>query len=213
MFVASYSGGKDGAFAMFKAMERGMVPLALITAFNTAQNRSWFHGIPEAVLENAAESIGVPIWLIKTSGDEYEQNFEKTLRLAKEKGADVCVFGDIDIAEHIKWCTDRCVNAGIEPMFPLYGQYREDIVNDFINCGFTAHFTIINTDKIKGDFIGRLLTKESLLEIKAQGTDICGENGEYHTFVSDGPIFKKPVKFSFEKKIVVDNRVILPVKI
>jgi len=211
-FVASYSGGKDGLFAMYKTMKRGMVPLALITTFDTEQDRSWFHGIPVSVLENAAESIGVPLWLIKTNGDDYEANFEETLRLAAEKGAQACVFGDIDIAEHIKWCTDRCVNAGIEPVFPLYGQKRESVVNDFINSGFTAYFTIIDTSKISGDHLGKMLTKEAIREIGAQGADICGENGEYHTFVSDGPIFKWPVEFIFGERFVANSRAVLPVE-
>jgi len=211
-FVASYSGGKDGAFAIYMAIRQGMVPLALITTFNTDQNRSWFHGVPETVLETVAESIGVSLWLIKTSGDEYETKFEETLRSAKEKGAEVCVFGDIDIADHIKWCTDRCVNAGLEAMFPLYGQSRESIVNDFINSGFTAFFTVIDTNRITGDFLGKPLTKEALFEIKAQDADICGENGEYHTFVSDGPIFKNPIEFSFGERLVNNGRILLQIK-
>ena len=212
-FVASYSGGKDSALAVYKAIKQGMVPLALITTFNTEQNLTWFHGISEAVLENVAESIGVPVWLIKTNGDEYAENFEKTLRSAKEQGVQACVFGDIDIEDHIKWSADRCEKAGLEPMFPLYGQSRESIVNDFIDSGFTAHFTIVDTTRINVDFLGKPLTKEELREIEAQGADICGENGEYHTFVSAGPIFKKPVKFTFGEQIVIDGRAILLVKI
>jgi Predicted ATPases of PP-loop superfamily len=211
-FVASYSGGKDGVFAIYKAIQQGMKPLALITTFNTDQNRSWFHGIPEQILENAAESMGIPIWLIKTSGDEYEKNFEKNLISAKEQGAEACVFGDIDIEEHIKWCTDRCVKAGIEPVFPLCGHSREAVVHDFIDSGFTAHFTIINKGEINENFLGKVLTKELLREIETQGADICGENGEYHTFVFDGPLFKKPVEFEFGEKIVNNERVMLPVQ-
>ena len=212
-FVASYSGGKDSALAVYRAIEQGMVPLALIATFNTEQNLTWFHGIPEAVLENVAASTGIPVWLIKTSGDDYAKNFEKTLREAKEQGAQACVFGDIDIKEHIEWCTDRCEQAGLEPMFPLSGHSRESVVNDFIESGFTAYFTIIDTLKISGDFLGKPLTKEALREIRAQGADMCGENGEYHTFVSAGPIFKEPVKFTFGEQIIIGDRVILPVKI
>ena len=209
-FVASYSGGKDSVLAIYKAIRQGMVPLALITTVNTDKKRSWFHGIPEPVLESIAESIGVPVWLMKTSGDEYTKNFEKKLRSAKEQGAEACIFGDIDLEGHLKWCTERCENAGIEPVFPLYGNSRESVVNDFIDSGFTAHFTIIDTARISCDLLGKPLTKEALLEIEAQGADICGENGEYHTFVSDGPIFKKPVEFKFGEMITDDNRVILP---
>jgi len=78
-FVASYSGGKDGVFAVYKAMQQGMIPLALITAFNMDLKRSWFHEISEPVLENVSKSLGIPVWLIKTNGDDYEKNFEKNL--------------------------------------------------------------------------------------------------------------------------------------
>ena len=211
-FVASYSGGKDGAFAIYKAMTQGMAPLALITTYNKDLDRSWFHGIPEAVLKEAADSIGAPLWLIRTDGAGYEENLEKSLRLAKESGADVCVFGDIDIEEHISWCTGRCVSAGIEAMFPLYGRSREAIVDDFIGSGFIAYFTIVDTNKINADLLGKVITVETVRDIRAQGADICGENGEYHTFVADGPIFKKPVEFKFGERVCDNGRVMLPVK-
>jgi len=209
-FVASYSGGKDSVLAIYKAIQQGMIPLALITTYNTDRKRSWFHGIPEPVLKSIEESVGVPVWYINTCGDKYAENFEKKLLMAKEQGAEACVFGDIDIKGHLKWCTERCENAGLEAVFPLYGSSRQSVVYEFIEAGFTAHFTIVDTSRINGDILGKQLTKEALLEIEAQGADICGENGEYHTFVSNGPIFQKPVEFVFGEKITDDNRVILP---
>jgi len=211
-FVASFSGGKDSVLAIYKAINKGMIPLALITTFNTDKKRSCFHGIPEPVLESISASIGVPVWYMKTSGEKYTENFEKKLRYAKEQGAEVCVFGDIDIEGHLKWCTERCENVDLEPFFPLYGQSRETVVNDFIESGFTAHFTIIDTSRINANLLGRKLTKEALMEIKAQGADICGENGEYHTFVTDGPIFKKPVDVLFGEKVLENSYAILPLK-
>jgi len=209
-FVASYSGGKDSVLAFYKAKQQGMTPLALITTFNTDKKRSRFHRIPEPVLESIAESIGVPVWLIKTSGDEYAKNFEEKLRFAKEQGAEVCVFGDIDIKGHIEWCTERCEKTGLEPVFPLYGQKRETVVNDFIDCGFTAHITIIDTTRVSGDILGKPLTKETLNELQTLGVDLCGENGEYHTFVSDGPIFKKPIEYSYGQMTAENGYAILP---
>lgn len=209
IFVASYSGGKDSILAFHMAVSQGMIPLALITTYNTEQNCSWFHGIPQTVLDNVAESIGIPVRLIKTSGDEYTKNFERTLCTAKEQGAQFCVFGDIDIEDHFKWCTERCENAGLLPMFPLRGQSRRSVVNEFINRGFTAHISIVDTTRMGENFLGKKLTAELLAEIEAQGIDVCGENGEYHTFVSDGPVFKKPVKFTFGEKISINGRVAL----
>ena len=209
-FVASYSGGKDSVLAIYRAILQGMAPLAFITTFNSDRKRSCFHGIPKPVLAEIEKSVGVPVWLMKTSGDDYAKNFEMILRSAKEQGANACVFGDIDIEGHLKWCTERCENAGTEPIFPLYGHSRESVVCDFIESGFTAHITIVDTTRISSSLLGKQLTKETLREIEAQGADICGENGEYHTFVSNGPIFKRPVRFSFAEKIMENNYAILP---
>jgi len=210
-FVASYSGGKESALAIHRAVKDGHEPIALITTYNTDANRSHFHGLTEDVLESVADSLGIPLWLIKTSGAEYAQNFEKTLLLAKEHGAEACVFGDIDIEGHIEWCSERCKNVGIAPLFPLLNQSRKDVVYELIDSGFVANITIVNSKKVSEDFLGKQLTKEIAKQIAAGGADICGENGEYHTFVSAGPNFKKPVGFSFGAKYTRDDYALLPV--
>ncbi len=210
-FVASYSGGKDSILAIYRAIKQGLTPLALITTYNTDRKRSWFHGIPEAVLTRISKSLDIPIWLIKTSGDEYSENFEKTLQSAKELGAEICVFGDIDIEEHKKWCSERCQAVGMEALLPLWGEARDRLVYEFIDSGFTSNITVIDTRRMSECFLGQKLTKETMDLIAAQGVDICGENGEYHTFVSDGPIFNQPIDFSFGEKIVENGYAVLPI--
>ena len=210
-FAASYSGGKESALSVYRAVKQGHEPIALITMYNTDTDRSHFHCLPEDTLKNISIALNIPLWIIKTSGEEYAQNFEKALLRAKEQGAECCVFGDIDIEGHLKWCSERCVNTGIEPLFPLWGEERKNVVNDVIESGFISHISIINTKYLSDDFLGLQLTKEVMENIAAQGADICGENGEYHTFVSAGPIFKHPVKFSFGEKLTRDSYAMLPV--
>ena len=210
-FVASYSGGKESALALYRAIKQGHEPIALITTYTTDADRSHFHGLSEAVLESVSKSLAIPLWLVKTSGEEYLQNFEKALRRAKEHGAQGCVFGDIDIAGHLKWCRERCENVGIEALFPLCGEGRKDVVYEVIDSGFVANISIVNTKNLSDVFLGQRLTQDVAEAIAAQGADICGENGEYHTFVTDGPIFKHPVGFSFGEKLVRDNYAMLPV--
>jgi len=210
-FIASYSGGKDSILAIYRAVRQCYRPVALITTYNTDKNRSWFHGIPEAVLQSVSDSLGIPVWLIKTAGEEYAQNFEKTLLQAKELGAEICVFGDIDIEDHHHWCSERCRNTGIEPLFPLWGEDRKKLVYEFIDSGFTANITVIDTSRMSAGFLGQTLTKETVNRIAAQGADICGENGEYHTFVSAGPLFMKRVEFSFGEKIIENGYAVLPI--
>ena len=199
-FVASYSGGKDSVLAIDRSLSAGMQPVALITTFNTDRKRSWFHGIPDAILKRVSRSVGIPLWFLETSGEEYTRNFEKELRKAKEHGAEVCVFGDIDIEAHRVWCTERCVAAGLEVYFPLWGEKRDRIVSEFIDKGYTATLTVVDTSRMAESFLGKNLTVALVDKMRSAGVDVCGENGEYHTFVSDGPIFKVPISFSFGEK-------------
>ncbi|MCL2571867.1 MAG: diphthine--ammonia ligase [Defluviitaleaceae bacterium] len=210
-FVASYSGGKESALAVYRAIKEGHEPIALITTYNTDANRSHFHGLTEEILERVSNALDIPLWLIKTSGEEYAQNFEKTLLRAKEQGAEACVFGDIDIEGHIQWCSQRCNNVGIKALFPLLNESRKDVVYELIDNGFIANITIVNTKQVRDEFLGKQLTKAIAEQIAAGGADICGENGEYHTFVSAGPNFKHPVIFSFGEKFSRDGYAFLPV--
>jgi len=211
-FVASYSGGKESALAVHRAVKQGHEPISLITTYNTDANRSHFHGLTEEALEGVSKSLKIPLWLIKTSGEEYAQNFEKALLQAKEQGAEACVFGDIDIEGHIRWCSQRCESAELKPMFPLLGESRKDVVYELIDSGFVANISIVNTKYVSDEFLGKRLTKEVAEQIAAGDADICGENGEYHTFVSDGPNFRHPVNFSFGEKYTKDSYALLPVQ-
>lgn len=210
-FVASYSGGKDSTLAIYRAIKMGMIPVELITTYNIDKERSWFHGIPDEILNRISEEISIPVSLIKTKGEEYALNFEKKLRQAKENGAEFCVFGDIDIEGHLEWCTDICNKAGIEAYFPLWKEERKNLVYEFIDAGFKTIITVVDNSRMPEEFAGKILTREVADEIEKSGADICGENGEYHTFAFDGPIFKNAVEFKAGQIIKVDNFTIVPI--
>ena len=210
-FIASYSGGKDSTLAIYRAILEGMEPMELITTYNIDKERSWFHGIPNPLLNRISKEINIPITLIKTSGEKYAENFESKLRSAKEAGAQVCVFGDIDIEDHLKWCTDRCKAVGLEAYFPLWQEDRRKLVYEFIDLGFKTIITVIDNTRMLDKHAGAILTREIAEEIAEYGADICGENGEYHTFAFDGPLFSNPVVFEKGEKIEVDNYTIIPI--
>jgi len=212
-FVASYSGGKDSALAIHKAIDEGHELIALITTYDEDAGRSWSHGMPKEILERVGEALGVPAWSIETTMSAYAQDFTAALKRAKEFGAQGCVFGDTDIEGHLHWGEERCQEAGIEAIFPLWGKDRKDVVYDMINQGFIATINVIDTKQLSDRFLGKILTKEVVDEIAATGADICGENGEYHTFASDGPIFKHPVDFSLGDQMMRDDYAILPFKV
>jgi uncharacterized protein (TIGR00290 family) len=211
-FIASYSGGKDSVLALYKAIKSGLSPLGLITTYNTDEKRSWFHGITENIIQKVSDSLEIPITLIKTSGEKYEENFEAALSEAKEKGAEVCVFGDIDIEGHLKWCSSRCEKTGLTAYFPLWQEPRKKVVHEFIDSGFFSLITIIDSARLPKRFLGQVLTKETADAIEESGADICGENGEYHTFVFDGPIFKNKIELSAGEKFERDHYCILPIE-
>ncbi len=210
-FIASYSGGKDSILAIHRAIEAGYEPVMLIITYNIDRGRSWFHGIPEELLKDISWSLEIPIKLVKTTGKDYAQNFKKALVEGKEMGAEICVFGDIDIEDHKKWGTTLCEEVGIKTLFPLWQEERKKLVLEFINKGYTANITVINKDMLNEKFLGEKLTESLLVEIEKDGADVCGENGEYHTFVSDGPIFKNKLHFNFSTKISENNFAIVPV--
>lgn len=211
-FVASYSGGKDSTLAIYRAVRQGLVPMELFTTFNKDRELSWFHGIPRQLLNKISNEIEVPITLIETTGEKYTESFEEYLKEAKEKGAEVCIFGDIDLEGHLKWCTERCEAVGIEAYFPLWKESRKSLVHEFIDTGFKTIITVVDTSRLSEEFLGKILTREVASEIEISGADICGENGEYHTFTFDGPLFKTFVEFEKCEKVIHEKYAIIPVK-
>ena len=117
-------------------------------------------------------------------------------------GAEACVFGDIDIEGHRQWNISQCEEAGLDCILPLWKQDRESLVRETIEAGFKAMIKIVQCDLLDESFLGKDLTIPLIEEIKAAGADVCGENGEYHTFVYNGPIFKFPIPL--ENRGVVD---------
>jgi uncharacterized protein (TIGR00290 family) len=211
-FVASYSGGKDSILAIYRAIKLGMKPVSLIITYNVDMERSWFHGIPDELLSEVSASLDIPIKLIKTSGEDYAANFKKELKVQKENGAEICVFGDIDLEEHLQWCTARCDAAGIEAFFPLWQEDRKTLVDEFIENGFTANIIVVDTYRLSTKHLGMTLSPETVSSIISEGADACGENGEYHTFVSDGPLFKTPVSFCYGELVRKEQYAILPIR-
>lgn len=212
-FICSYSGGKDSTLALYRAIECGGVPQQLVMTYNIDAGRTWFHGIPEPIVERAARALSIPIKMMRTPGEEYGVRLEAELRAQKEAGARVCIFGDIDLEGHLTWCTERCENAGIDGLFPLWQEEREALVYEFIDSGFEAYITVLDTEKMSERFLGERLTREVAEAIRSEGTDICGENGEYHTFVANGPIYHTRVCHTLGKPFHQDHYAIVPLEL
>ena len=183
----------------------------MVITYNEDADRAWFHGLPAYIIERLSHSLSLPIRLIKTTGEEYEQNFEKKLREFHIAGADTCIFGDIDIDEHYQWGADRCAAAGLIPYYPLWHKKRRDVVLEFIDSGFTAYITAVDTWNMDRSYLGQKLTKKLVDRMEADGIDVCGENGEYHTMVTDGPTFYYPFTWDFGEPVFNGRYAMLPI--
>ncbi|MEG2017104.1 MAG: diphthine--ammonia ligase [Clostridium sp.] len=195
-FIMSYSCGKDSTLALYRMVQQGHKPAALLVTVDKKAGRSWFHGVPQVLLGEVSKALNVPLLIVESNGTDYESTFREALIEAKENlGIDSCVYGDIDLEGHRTWCTDRCEEAGIEAVFPLWQEGRENLVYEFIDSGFKTVIKNVKLECLGEEFLGKTLTRELALKIKETGSDVCGENGEYHSFVYDGPLFKNPIGF------------------
>ena len=191
--VAAWSGGKDSCFACYKAIQEGheVVNLLIMMSDLSISN---FHMIRSDMLDAQSQAIGIPIVKWTTTPDTYEQEFKKALLQMKAKGVEGIVTGDVfDVALHEAGWLDRiCKEVGLTPVRPLWHRDTQQILEEFINAGFKATVVRIITNLLSMDWLGREINKKFLDDLLELGTvDPCGENGEFHTFVTDGPLFKK----------------------
>lgn len=192
-FITSFSGGKDSVLALYKASKDGDA-LGLIVMLEEEGKRSRSHGMPPELIRAQAESIGLPVFTAAASWTDYEKVFMTLLEKAKEQGAEVLVTGDLDMPEHGCWHEKVAKNAGLKLGMPLWGMNHREAVEEFIDLGFVSIVVTVNLSLgMRPEDLGRTLTHEYIKELEARGIDPCGEGGEFHTTVVDGPIFNHPV--------------------
>lgn len=212
-FAMLYSCGKDSALALHRMLAQGHTPVCLINTYNSVANRSWFHGITSDLLEAVEDSTGIPVIPCICTGDTYGSEVERCLIEARKMGAEAAVFGDIDIEGHLTWNRGRCERAGLKCVNPLWHESREALIYESIDAGFKAVIKCVDIVHLNESFLGETLDRELVGRITAAGSDICGENGEYHTFVYNGPIFKKPIPIHLGEKINLGNHTVIDIKI
>ena len=205
--IASWSGGKDSCFAVHKAIQQGHTIQNLLTMMQD-QNKSNFHMIPTQLLDAQSEALGIPLLKIPTTPRTYEQQFKIALKKAKEKGIQGIVTGDIyDVAQHqAGWLDQITSEIGLEPVRPLWHNDTDQVYKEFINQGFKATVVRVRKSILTMDYLGRILDLQFYKDLKNLGNvDPCGENGEYHTFVTDGPIFKEKIEIQQTQTSTVDT--------
>ncbi|MGD7045025.1 diphthine--ammonia ligase [Jeotgalibacillus proteolyticus] len=193
LFFSSWSGGKDSALAYLKACREGFQPEKLLTMFEENAERSRSHGLPLDVLKAQADSIGVPLLIKGASWETYQSQFLKAADEMKAEGITHGVFGDIDLEDHLTWVENTCSKAGITSYHPLWKMDRRSVLNELIDEGFECLIIVVKKEKLPDSFLGKKITREVIQELESWGIDACGEEGEFHTVVVDGPIFSRPV--------------------
>ncbi|HJV21608.1 MAG TPA: diphthine--ammonia ligase [Holophagaceae bacterium] len=193
-FVCSWSGGKDSALAFHRAVQAGLRPVALLTMFKEDGARSRSHGLRPEVLAAQAEALGLPLIQGHATWDGYEREFIGKLREARTLGAEVAVFGDIDLQPHRDWEEKVCAEAGLTPHLPLWLEPRRKLVDELLGAGFQARLVAVRAGRLPMEFLGRTLDPALVDAIEAHGCDACGEEGEYHSAVVAGPGFASPLE-------------------
>lgn len=156
--------------------------------------RSRSHGLSRYVLQLQAESLGVPIMMVSASWDSYESVFSFALKKLRAEGASGGVFGDIDVPEHRAWVEGICSTNNLDPVLPLWQRDRESIVDELLALGYRAVIVAVRAKDLGVEFLGRVLDDETIMALETANVDLCGENGEYHTFVTSAPNFSFPVE-------------------
>lgn len=197
--VFNWSGGKDSAHALWRAIRSGRYEIvALLTTVNRDTHRSTMHGIPMPLLEAQAESIGIPLQVVdltpKGNMEDYAEAMSRAVEEFKARGVTHFIFGDIFLHDVRKYREQQLAPHGIEVVEPLWGQSSEEVMRDYLATGLKTVVVTTMADGLGAGAIGQVIDAGFVASLPA-GTDPNGENGEYHTFCYDGPIFRSPVPF------------------
>lgn len=177
-FILSYSCGKDSTLCLHKMLEAGAEPMALLVMFNPEAGRSYFHGVDPALLREYGEALELPLLAVPTGGEEYHLSMEAALRRAKEQGAELVCFGDIDMENNRAWGEERCRNVGLEAVYPLWHHDRQENVREVLELGYRCLIKTLDRRVLPRHLLGRVMDRAMVEEMTACGVDVCGENGE-----------------------------------
>ena len=205
-----WSGGKDSTLALYEIQRARKYEIAaLLTTVTKDYDRISMHGVRRVLLEQQAASLGYPLeiaWISKhSSNEEYESKMRETLTKYQSVGVSSVVFGDLFLEEIRKYRETHLAQIEMKGIFPLWGKNTTELAHTFIDLGFKAIIVCVDSKALDGKFVGRIIDKKFLLELPLS-IDPCGENGEFHSFVFDGPIFRKPIQFEKGEIVLRDNR-------
>jgi uncharacterized protein (TIGR00290 family) len=203
--IFNWSGGKDSSLALYKILKEDTYRIeSLLTTLSRSYQRVSMHGVRETLLEIQSESLGLPLQKLylpeMASMEDYNRTMFETMSAFKKEGIDHAIFGDIFLEDLKIYREDQLLKVGIKAVFPLWGRNTKELLQEFIDEGFKAVIVCINEKYLDKSFAGRFIDKAFMNDLP-DSVDPCGENGEYHSFVFDGPIFSKPVVFDIGETV------------
>lgn len=206
----SWSGGKDSSLALYEIQKNQNYKIAaLITTVTADYDRVSMHGLRTSLLDEQVESINIPLEKVliskNASNDEYESKFNEVLLKYKDIGINQVVFGDLFLEEIKKYRMDLLQKVEMECVFPIWKRDTTKLAYEFIDLGFKAITVCVDSNVLGKEFAGREFDTQFLNDLP-DGIDPCGENGEFHTFVYEGPIYKKKIKHSLGEIVLRDER-------
>ena len=195
----NWSSGKDAAFTLYVLQqEKDLSVEKLVTTVNSETNRISMHGLRKELLLQQAESIGLPLHIISLPGNVslpvYNEIMQKETRALVLEGFTHSVFGDIFLEDLREYREQQLQKVGLQAVFPLWKKDTSALMKDFLKAGFKAITVSVNSKVLDASFCGRIIDSQFLADLPAE-VDPAGENGEFHSFVFDGPNFNFPVGF------------------
>jgi uncharacterized protein (TIGR00290 family) len=210
----NWSSGKDSALALYYLLQDKKYSVKhLLTSVNAHHNRVSMHGLRRELLKLQTAALNIPHSTIELPEEpsmaEYESSMKGTVLKLQQSGFKCAAFGDIFLEDLKVYREEQLAPYNIQANFPLWKKDTRQLLNEFSDLGFKAILVCINADILDESFAGRIIDKNFILDLP-EGVDPCGENGEFHTFCYDGPIFKVPVQFTIGEKIYQEYKA--PVK-
>lgn len=206
----TWSGGKDSAMALYELRKsKAYQIVVLLTSVTEDYDRISMHGVRRILLEQQSQSLRLPLEILyitrNSSNEEYEAKLKDKLLQYKSQGVSSVVFGDIFLEDLRKYREDNLTQIGMKGIFPIWKRDTAELAHTFIDLDFKAVITCVDSKSLDGKFAGRYFDNQFLSELPAT-VDPCGENGEFHSFVYDGPIFQERIRFRRGKVVLRDNR-------
>lgn len=203
--IFNWSSGKDSALALYKTLQEDQFEItSLLTSINKEFQRISMHGVHVSLLEKQAESLGFPLIKMELpkepTMEEYREIMSKTMNTIQSQGVTHSIFGDIFLEDLRKYREDQLKSIGMKGVFPLWKINTTDLIHEFLDLGFKTIVTCVNETYLDKSFAGRIIDKDFINDLP-ENIDPCGENGEFHTFTFDGPIFKDPVQFEIGETV------------